>query len=156
MITAAANETAVDVAVTRTFGLNYGTLCLPFALTSDEIKASGIRKLYEVTGSTAADGKFKTTTKKVSETEAGKAYMIHFKVAASWNMQIFENKAIVADAVESSFTGVKFKGTFAPVQLPAGDKTKLFVQQGGTGFTYPKAGDTTKLPAFRAWFEKSE
>jgi len=80
--------------------------------------------------------------------------MVHFNVATTWNQQIFENKEIVTEVVDDSFTGFKFKGTFAPVTLPAGDKTKLFIQQGGTGFTYPKVGDTTTLPAFRAWFEK--
>ncbi|MBQ4237649.1 MAG: hypothetical protein II716_12550, partial [Treponema sp.] len=147
--------TSVDVAVTRTFGPNVNSLCLPFDLTSAELSALGVPVYKPIATAENGAAKIKFSAIRTISCEAGKPYLVNCASAGSWNAKIFENKTIVKDPVDVTLPGVAFRGTFSQTQSPeAGDKTKLVIKAGGTGFSYIAPGDTTSLRAFRAWFEQ--
>ena len=147
--------TSVDVAVTRTFGPNVNSLCLPFDLTTAELSALGVPVYKPIATAENGAAKIKFSAIRTISCEAGKPYLVNCASAGSWNAKIFENKTIVKDPVDVTLPGVAFRGTFSQTQSPeAGDKTKLVIKAGGTGFSYIAPGDTTSLRAFRAWFEK--
>ncbi|MCR4953954.1 MAG: InlB B-repeat-containing protein [Treponema sp.] len=155
-IEAAAEEESVDISITRTFGANFNSICLPFSLTTEELIALGVKAYEPSTVTDKGSLRFKFTTEEVASCEAGKPYLIKFSETGTWESQIFANKTIVKVPVIVDLSGLTVKGTFAPVASPkAGDKTKLVLKAGGNGFTYIKVCDETQLRAFRAWFEQN-
>lgn len=165
-LTSAANETAVDVRIARTFKTGYNTLCLPFALSASEISSvlsgANISKPTS-SGASKAGNITKMSTEAATAISAGGVYIVHFaSTPANWAIAntLFENKVITASVtpVTLTDTNTTVKTTYSVLsdsnKLTPGNKKQLFIKDGGNGFTYPKTADDTKLKGFRAWFER--
>ena len=136
-----------NVAYDRTFTVGQkSTICLPFALTADEVSAAG--KFYEL--KSEADGKL--TFAPVETTEAYKPYIFEATTATPFNN--LTNKAIVASsAAETSYTvgEYTFKGVLAASSNVQGDNTGKPVY-GFNGGNFVKVTDNDiSIKAFRAY-----
>ena len=154
---------------------NWNTLCLPFALTAEQIAASplanaDIREL-DVTGTydsgkqTGLDG---TTLylyfKEATAIEAGKPYIIKWdNTGENLDNPVFTGVTVsnvdtdIKKTVSTSDGGkVSFKGNYDPIPLTAGDQTSLYLGTNNTLY-YPKTtGNGKTINAFRAYFKLSE
>ena len=136
---------AVNLTYTKAAG-KWGTLCLPYATTTDELtELYGVTvKAYEFSNYSADVISFSTVT----SLAAGKPYLIYSEDAMSGEVT-FTNKTITNDTpVDVDDNGVTFRGTFAPIT--AGSMT------GNYGVTpdgeIRKAGSGASLNGFRAYF----
>ncbi len=131
----------------------WNPLCLPFSMTAEQIAASPLAgaTIHEYE-STQLDGTSATMNfiSECTEIEAGHPYVVKFSGEDIMN-PTFENVYIpsypAAQAIGNN--GSFIKGTFAPVVLEAGDKEKLFMQDGKL---YRPENETT-VNAFSFYFE---
>ncbi len=129
------------VSYDRTFTVGQtATICLPFALTADEVTAAGA--FYEFTGVNGSTLNFT----KVSTTEAYTPYV--FIPAVATPFANLTGKTIVSSVSKDckvpngSYT---FQGTLVHKSVEAGD-------YGYSGGQFKKAGSSVTINAFRAYF----
>lgn len=115
----------------------WNTLCLPFSMTAEQISNSPLNnsKIVELDTekTTLSDGVLTIAYKTVTVIEAGKPYMVKWIIDEETedthiDNPIFKNVTISASAPTAvSAAGISFTGTFAPLALANGDKTKLWL-----------------------------
>lgn len=155
------NKTVDQVTLQRSFVGDGGwyTLCLPFALTSEDIKDQFKgADFQEFTGMTLnTDNSFSLNFKRVTETKAGVPYMVRPIKDSNIQNPVFTNKTIEVDqpatvthrcgnttSYECSFTGI-----FNPTDVH--DRTIRFVSADGITLKMAAADDNSKLKGFRAY-----
>ena len=115
----------------------WNTLCLPFSMTAEQINNSPLNnsKIVELDTekTTLNDGVLTIAYKTATEIEAGKPYMVKWVIDEDTedthiDDPIFKNVTISAAAPTAvSAAGITFCGTFAPLTLASGDKTRLWL-----------------------------
>lgn len=115
----------------------WNTLCLPFSMTAEQINNSPLNnsKIVELDTekTTLSDGVLTIAYKTTTAIEAGKPYMVKWIIDEETedthiDNPIFKNVTISASAPTAvSAAGISFTGTFAPLALANGDKTKLWL-----------------------------
>lgn len=155
------NKTVDKVTLQRSFVGDGGwyTLCLPFALTSEDIKGQFQgADFQEFTGMTLnTDNSFSLNFNKVTETKAGVPYMVRPINGSNIQNPVFTNKTIEVDqpatvthrcenttSYECSFTGI-----FNPTDVR--DRTIRFVSADGVTLNMAATNDNSKLKGFRAY-----
>lgn len=155
------NTTVDQVTLQRSFIGDGGwyTLCLPFALTPEDIKDQFQgADFQEFTGMTLnADNSFSLNFNKVTETKAGIPYMVRPIKGSNIQNPVFTNKTIEVDqpatvthrcenatSYECSFTGI-----FNPTDVH--DRTIRFVSADGVTLNMAATNDNSKLKGFRAY-----
>lgn len=155
------NKTVDKVTLQRSFVGDGGwyTLCLPFALTSEDIKGQfQDADFQEFTSMTMnADNSFSLNFNKVTETKAGIPYMVRPIKGSNIQNPVFTNKTIEVDqpatvthrcenttSYECSFTGI-----FNPTDVH--DRTIRFVSADGGTLNMAATNDNSKLKGFRAY-----
>lgn len=155
------NKTVDQVTLQRSFVDDGGwyTLCLPFALTSEDIKGQFQgADFQEFTGMTLnTDNSFSLNFNKVTETKAGVPYMVRPINGSNIQNPVFTNKTIEVDqpatvthrcenttSYECSFTGI-----FNPTDVH--DRTIRFVSADGVTLNMAATNDNSKLKGFRAY-----
>ena len=155
------NKTVDKVTLQRSFVGDGGwyTLCLPFALTSEDIKGQfQDADFQEFTSMTMnADNSFSLNFNKVTETKAGIPYMVRPIKGSNIQNPVFTNKTIEVDqpatvthrcenatSYECSFTGI-----FNPTDVH--DRTIRFVSADGVTLNMAATNDNSKLKGFRAY-----
>lgn len=144
----------------------WNTLCLPFAVTAEQIAAYNDFKnctIMELDADGDHDGKktgladdgmlylyFKTAT----SIEAGKPYLIKWNsgsniVEPTFSGVTISNASTTVTASNSGLKTVEFRGIYDPVTLPKDDKSNLYL--GSANKLYWPSADV-KLNAFRAYF----
>lgn len=155
------NKTVDKVTLQRSFVGDGGwyTLCLPFALTSEDIKGqfqdADFQEFTSMTMNT--DNSFSLNFKRVTETKAGVPYMVRPIYDSKIENPIFTNKTIEVDqpatvthrcenatSYECSFTGI-----FNPTDVH--DRTIRFVSADGVTLNMAATNDNSKLKGFRAY-----
>ena len=141
----------------------YNTLCLPFSLTTGEVKTAfgETTKLAKFTSGTLSEDK-KTLNINFEEIdlstdgtaiEAGVAYLI--EPSQQVTNPTFANRVIkqttAAGENFSPQSAVEYLGIINPHQLDAGNKRYLFLQANNT-LTWSKAGDTSSMKGMRGYF----
>lgn len=157
------NKTVDQVTLQRSFVGDGGwyTLCLPFALTSEDIKGQFQgADFQEFTGMTLnTDNSSSLNFKRVTETKAGVPYMVHPINGSNIQNPVFTNKTIEVDqpatvthrcenttSYECSFTGI-----FNPTDVH--DRTIRFISADGVTLKMAAVGDNSKLKGFRAYIK---
>ena len=115
----------------------WNTLCLPFSMTAEQISNSPLNnsKIVELDTekTTLSDGVLTIAYKTATAIEAGKPYMVKWVIdeeAEDTHIDdpIFKNVTISTAAPTAvSAAGITFCGTFAPLTLASGDKTRLWL-----------------------------
>ena len=115
----------------------WNTLCLPFSMTAEQIADSPLAngKIVELDTEKATlnDGVLTIAYKTATEIVAGKPYMVKWIIDEETedthiDNPIFKNVTISASAPTAvSAAGITFCGTFAPLTLASGDKTRLWL-----------------------------
>ena len=115
----------------------WNTLCLPFSMTAEQISNSPLNnsKIVELDTekTTLNDGVLTIAYKTATEIVAGKPYMVKWVIDEETedthiDNPIFKNVTISAAAPTAvSAAGITFCGTFAPLTLASGDKTRLWL-----------------------------
>ena len=115
----------------------WNTLCLPFSMTAEQIGNSPLAngKIVELDTekTTLSDGVLTIAYKTATEIEAGKPYMVKWVIDEETgdthiDNPIFKDVTISTAAPTAvSAAGISFTGTFAPLALANGDKTKLWL-----------------------------
>lgn len=160
------NMTVDRVTLQRTFVGDGGwyTLCLPFALTAEDISTKFLgADFQEFTGVTMnADNTFNLDFKSVSQTQPGVPYIVRPVEGTEINDPVFMNKLIseaqplsVVHALQTEpFSEYSFTGIYNSTDLfqvdPSAGKTIRFVNADGTQLVRP-INDGTKLKATRAY-----
>lgn len=167
VITSYLNTTVDQVTLQRTFVGDGGwyTLCLPFALTADDI-ATQFKgaDFHEFTGVTMnADNTFNLEFQSVSQTRAGVPYLVRPIKDTEIINPVFTDKLIseakpvtvVVHAPQTEpFSEYSFTGIYNSTDLftvdPSANQTIRFVNADGTQLVRP-INDGTKLKATRAY-----
>lgn len=165
-ITSYLNMTVDRVTLLRTFVGDGGwyTLCLPFALTAEDISTKFLgADFQEFTGVTMnADNTFNLDFKSVSQTQPGVPYIVRPVEGTEITDPVFMNKLIseaqplsVVHALQTEpFSEYSFTGIYNSTDLfqvdPSAGKTIRFVNADGTQLVRP-INDGTKLKATRAY-----
>lgn len=166
VITSYLNTTVDQVTLQRTFVGDGGwyTLCLPFALTADDIatqfQGADFQKFTGVTMN--ADNTFNLEFRSVSQTRAGVPYLVRPIKDTEIINPVFTDKLIseakpvtVVHALQTeplseySFTGI-YNSTDLFIVDPSANQTIRFVNADGTQLVRP-INDKTKLKATRAY-----
>lgn len=165
-ITSYLNMTVDRVTLLRTFVGDGGwySLCLPFALTSEDISTKFLgADFQEFTGVTMnADNTFNLDFRSVSQTQPGVPYLVRPVEGTEITDPVFMNKLIseaqplsVMHALQTEpFSEYSFTGIYNSTDLfqvdPSAGKTIRFVNADGTQLVRP-INDGTKLKATRAY-----
>ena len=165
-ITSYLNMTVDRVTLLRTFVGDGGwyTLCLPFALTAEDISTKFLgADFQEFTGVTMnADNTFNLDFRSVSQTQPGVPYLVRPVEGTEINDPVFMDKLIseaqplsVVHALQTEpFSEYSFTGIYNSTDLfqvdPSAGKTIRFVNADGTQLVRP-INDGTKLKATRAY-----
>lgn len=160
------NMTVDRVTLQRTFVGDGGwyTLCLPFALTAEDISTKFLgADFQEFTGVTMnADNTFNLDFRSVSQTQPGVPYLVRPVEGTEITDPVFMNKLIseaqplsVVHALQTEpFSEYSFTGIYNSTDLfqvdPSAGKTIRFVNADGTQLVRP-INDGTKLKATRAY-----
>lgn len=166
VITSYLNMTVDRVTLLRTFVGDGGwyTLCLPFALTAEDIATQFQgADFQEFTGVTMnADNTFNLDFRSVSQTQPGVPYLVRPVEGTEINDPVFMDKLIseaqplsVVHALQTEpFSEYSFTGIYNSTDLfqvdPSAGKTIRFVNADGTQLVRP-INDGTKLKATRAY-----
>lgn len=166
VITSYLNTTVDQVMLQRTFVGDGGwyTLCLPFALTADDIatqfKGADFQEFTGVTMN--ADNTFNLEFRSVSQTRAGVPYLVRPIKDTEITDPVFTYKLIseakpvtVVHALQTEpFSEYSFTGIYNSTDLftvdPSANQTIRFVNADGTQLVRP-INDKTKLKATRAY-----
>lgn len=165
-ITSYLNMTVDRVTLQRTFVGDGGwySLCLPFALTAEDISTKFLgADFQEFTGVTMnADNTFNLDFRSVSQTQPGVPYLVRPVEGTEITDPVFMNKLIseaqplsVVHALQTEpFSEYSFTGIYNSTDLfqvdPSAGKTIRFVNADGTQLVRP-INDGTKLKATRAY-----
>lgn len=155
------DDVEYDITVERTFIGDGGwyTLCLPFALTADDIAETFQEaEFYDFTSVTkGSNGEASLNFEKVSATEAAKPYLVMFPTDVTVENPVIKNKKITARepltttiAYSDEGTDYSFVGIFDPFSVDV-YPTAHFVSSNGKSFVKPNS-DGTKLKGLRAYF----
>lgn len=160
VITKAKGATVQRVTLNRHFVADGGwhTLCLPFNLTTQDIKevmgGAEVAEFYAVTKE--ADGALTLGFRPVTHTLAGHPYLV--RMAREVEQCVFENKLIAsAQPVPVTLTTADgseyiFQGIYAPTRLQGTDYR--FLRSDGASFAVPNGEG--KVDATRAYFVFSQ
>lgn len=150
-----------DITVERTFIGDGGwyTLCLPFALTADDI-AETLQgaEFYGFTSVTkGSNGEASLNFEKASAAEAAKPYLVMFPTDVTVENPVIKGKKITAKEPQTTTftytdegTDYSFVGIFDPFSVDV-YPTAHFVSSNGKSFVKPN-DDSTKLKGLRAYF----
>lgn len=160
-IAAADASTSYDVTVQRTFVGDGGwyTLCLPFALTADDIadtfKASEFYGFTSVTKN--GNNETALNFSKVTTTEAGTPYLVMIPDGTTIENPVFQGKAIsskepktITQTLADNAADYQFVGIYDSESLE-NKSTAHFVSANGKSFVKPN-GDGSMLKGLRAYF----
>jgi len=142
----------------------WNTLCLPFALSAEQLAASPLAncELMEldtdagsyahITGFDAENGTLYLNFKTAESIEAGKAYIVKWDDGEDITNPIFENVTInnVLYGVTSEDGKVAFAGIYSPRAFKEEDKTILYMGNNNKLY-YPSQAMT--INAFRGYFQ---
>jgi len=120
----------------------WNTLCLPFALSLDEIYTNfGSCTLKTLESSSFANGVLTLNFTNATTIEAGKPYLIKWTEGGNRTNPMFSNVTInnAYEAVTTEY--VDFCGFFSPVSLTGGDKSVLYLGANNTLY-YPSVDKT--------------
>lgn len=146
---------ATDVTLQRTFkGGMWNTLCLPFALTAEQVKTIlGDEAKVAALSTVDADNeivKFETIDTGI---EAGKPYLVMPTADISSEIKLTGIDIVGGKGQEAGQNGYTFRGTLKPVPFSAGDKTIFFVSADNKLSNPNKDGSLLSL---RAYFDVPE
>lgn len=147
--------TATDVTLLRTFkGGMWNTLCLPFALTAEQVKTIlGDEAKVAALSTVDADNeivKFETIDTGI---EAGKPYLVMPTADVNSEINLTGIDIVGGKGQEAGQNGYTFRGTLKPVPFSAGDKTIFFVSADNKLSNPNKDGSLLSL---RAYFDVPE
>lgn len=138
-----------NVTMTRTFNEGWNTICVPFAMSAEQIEAAfgADAKAYEFDN--FADGVL--SFQKVTSLTAATPYLIYLPDAVSSTLTI--NDAVVSDTEAQTLTKgeIDFVGTYAPITAPGMEGKWGVTAAGKIG----KGSDTAFINGFRAYFNGS-
>ena len=146
---------AVNVTVNRTIlGGMYNAICLPFALTNSQVKATfgNDVELYYLNGATLENEVLDMQFAVANDIYQGTPYLI--KTSSNVVNPTFNGVSIILDEASTTFhTGwpVSFVGTFVQTTIDADGQNMLIYSNNQVGF--PDANKTLK--GFRAYFHLS-
>ena len=151
---AADGKTRNVMLVGRTFYKDgdWNTLCLPFAMTANQVAAQlNPTKLMTLSTSSFSGGTLTLNFEDATTIEAGKPYIVKWTAGgANIENPIFTG-VTVSNATTPVVTAcVDFIGITSPVTLTGGDRTKLYLGAANTLY-YPSADLT--INSCRAYFE---
>ena len=116
---------------------SWNTLCLPFSMTAEQISSSPLAKgrivELDTEKTTLSDGVLTIAYKTATEIEAGKPYMVKWVIDEEAedtriDNPIFKDITLSASAPTAiKAASIGFYGTFAPLTLADGDKTRLWL-----------------------------
>ena len=142
----------------------WNTLCLPFALSAEQLAASplsgctlkeldvdGTYDTDKQTGFDEATGTLNLYFKTATSIEAGKTYLIKWSSGTNIENPLFTNVTIanVQHDVTSADGKVSFNGIYSPKAIAGEDKSMLYLGSGNKLY-YPDAAMT--INAFRGYF----
>ncbi len=142
------NGLMADVAVTRTIRHeSYNTICLPFAVSEEEVERvfGGGCDIEELSNADVTYEELTLTFLKCNMMEAGKPYLIQPKTTVV--NPTFQNVTISKNALRVQKEEVEFIGVFSPIEL-AESEDLLFM--GSNNTLSPSAGGT--INGLRAYF----
>ena len=120
----------------------WNTLCLPFALSLDEIYTNfGSCTLKTLESSSFANGVLTLNFTNATTIEAGKPYLIKWTEGGNRTNPIFNNVIINNSSTPVTSDYADFCGSFSPVSLTGGDKTVLYLGADNKLY-YPSTGMT--------------
>ena len=151
---AADGKTRNVMLVGRTFYKDgdWNTLCLPFAMTANQVAAQlNPTKLMTLSTSSFSGGTLTLNFVDATTIEAGKPYIVRWTAGgANIENPIFTGVTVSTTTAPVETANVDFIGTTSPVTLDSGDRTKLYL--GGASTLYYPSTDVT-INSFRAYFE---
>ena len=132
----------------------WNTLCLPFAMTAEQVTEQLAPKILKTLSSASfADGTLTLNFADATTIEAGKPYIIKWDVDDDITNPTFMDVTISNTTSDINAGVVTFKGLYAPVIYAAGvvDKSVLFMK-GDDALYYPNGSGVTNIDAFHAYF----
>lgn len=155
-------KTVDKITINRSFTADGGwyTLCLPFALTADEIKTTFKNALFNEFESVSvnAQGVAQLKFKKVTETKAGVPYMVLPREIV--DAPVFNNKTIgettpqiitrTCEASDGETLSYKFIGVYDPTVVSGENNVRFVGGNQGTELLIPDGKGTIK--GLRAYF----
>jgi hypothetical protein len=137
--------TALKVKYDRSFAANTVTVCLPFALTADEISAFG-GNTYKFKSIVP----YKATFSSVTATEANIPYIITGIINGT-HLADLSNKVVVAS---NNLTDVSFIGTYAYLTVNGSDGAfYMFDAEDNGAFKKVRVNETADLKPFRGYIK---
>ena len=134
------NFHANNVTLIRSVNTGYNTMCLPFWVSKDEMKASSIATFDKINES---ESKSVVTFKNVKEVGANVPFIANYNDAIT--KFTFTNKGVVST---NNTLGTTFIGTYTPGNMNG--------KYGLTNNTFKKGGANATTKAFRAYLDLSE
>ena len=138
-----------NVSMTRTFNVGWNTLCLPFAMSAEQMEAAfgAEAKAYEFDN--FDDGVL--SFQKVDALTAATPYLIYLPDAVNSTLAIAD--AVVSDTEAQTVKkgGIDFIGTYTPIAAPGMDGKWGVTATGKIG----KGTNTAFINGFRAYFNGS-
>ena len=131
---------------------NWNTLCLPFALTAEQVTEQlNPAKLMTLSTTTFSGGTLTLNFEDATTIEPGKPYIVKWTAGGA----DIENPVFIGVTASTAMAPVEtasvdFIGTTSPVTLGGGDRTKLYLGDASTLY-YPSADVT--INSCRAYFE---
>ena len=151
---AADGKTRNVMLVGRTFYKDgdWNTLCLPFAMTANQVAAQlNPTKLMTLSTSSFSGGTLTLNFEDATTIEAGKPYIVKWTAdGANIENPIFTGVTISNATAPIETVSVDFIGITSPVTLTGGDRTKLYL--GAANTLYYPSSDIT-INSCRAYFE---
>ena len=131
---------------------DWNTLCLPFAMTANQVAAQlNPTKLMTLSTSSFSGGTLTLNFEDATTIEAGKPYIVKWTAdGANIENPIFTGVTISNATAPIETVSVDFIGITSPVTLTGGDRTKLYLGAANTLY-YPSADVT--INSCRAYFE---
>ena len=144
---------------------NWNTLCLPFAVSAEQLAKSTnplygatIKELDAESSNLAANGTLTLAFTDASSIVAGRPYIVKWASGENVSNPLFEGVTITATAPTAvEFTNnagggnCKFVGQFSPFTIDAGNKDEIIMLGSGSKLGYSQNARTLKT--FRAHFE---
>jgi uncharacterized protein YcfL len=129
----------------------WNTLCLPFALSLDEIYTNfGSCTLKTLESSSFANGVLTLNFTNATTIEAGKPYLVKWASGNDIKDPMFTNVTISNTLTSVTTDYVNFVGSFSPVSRTSGDKSVLYL--GANNTLYYPSSDMT-VGSCRALFQ---
>ena len=131
---------------------DWNTLCLPFAMTEEQVSAQlAPARLMTLGTSSFSGGTLTLNFEEGTTIEAGKPYIVKWTAGgANIENPIFTGVTVSTATAPFVTASVDFIGTTSPVTLTGGDRTKLYLGAANTLY-YPSADVT--INSCRAYFE---